>query len=128
MAFLHLQPSFLMVSIMYAIAGKRLLLSCADVPQCECSGLEPDALPYIHPRVDLTSMESLSNEVATQIKSVSYYTTSSGEWSHTELNCNLWDFTPALYHLSYMTKFGCWLTLYRCLTNQLPNMLLMDEQ
>ena len=71
------------------------------------AGLEPDMLPYIHTyRNHLTSMKSLSNEVATQIKSVSYYTTSSGEWSHTELNCNLWDFTPALYHLSYMTKYA----------------------
>lgn len=97
---------------------------CTGAVQCEWSGLEPDALPYIHPRVYLTSMESLSNEVATQIKSVSYYTTSSGEWFHTELNCGLWDFTPALYRLSYKTKFGCWLTLCRCLNNQLPNTLL----
>lgn len=28
-------------AFMYAIAGKRLLLSCADVPQCECRESNP---------------------------------------------------------------------------------------
>ncbi len=54
LSFLRIIPQL----VMYAIAGKRLLLSCADVPQCECSGLEPDvSLLYIHSHfIDFTCL------------------------------------------------------------------------